>query len=359
MEKGMMAPRSSTGDMTPNTTIDLKFPSMMGTISSITRWHAKCRPTPSQVDASATLGCHFEEITEMADTMLLVPGLTESFEAELIEFINRGKSIADTLKANSSGIDFFSIPDDVRLDLIDSYMDQLVTVLGTAYTQHYDVFEAAHEVDSSNWSKFDRDGNPIFNENKKVMKGPNYHKAVLDSFILDVVMSFPQEEEKTTTTASMEKIMSELIQVSTEASYDELREAQERLNATIEAKRADARNAGVQKIIDLVNEFGFTAEELNKALTGKVKSKGGKAKSTSTPAAPKYRDPATGATWTGRGVAPAWIKDYAKEDRGQFLIEQPALAPAPAPAATEAEPVPAEAAPAEATAPVFGNTVEA
>lgn len=144
--------------------------------------------------------------------------------------------------------------------------------------------------------------------------------------------------------------MSDLIQVSTEASYDELREAQERLNATIEAKRADARAAGVEKIVALVKEFDLTAEELNKALTGKVKTKG-KAKSTSTPAAPKYRDPATGSTWTGRGVAPAWIKDVAKEDRVQFLIEQPTPAPAPVPAA-------AEAAPAEATAPVFGNTVE-
>lgn len=321
---------------------------MLGTIKSIVGWHAKCRPTPSQVDASATLGCHFEEITEMADTMILIPGLSEAFENELIEFINRGNVIANTLKANQSGIDFFNIPHEVRKDLIDSYMDQLVTVLGSAYTQHYDVLGAAYEVDRGNYSKFDLDGNPILNENKKVMKGEFYQKPVLDSFILDVVMSFPQEEK--TTTASMEKIMSDLIQVSTEASYDELREAQERLNATIEAKRADARAAGVEKIVALVKEFDLTAEELNKALTGKVKTKG-KAKSTSTPAAPKYRDPVTGSTWTGRGVAPAWIKDVAKEDRVQFLIEQPTPVPAPVPAA-------AEAAPAEATAPVFGNTVE-
>lgn len=302
----------------------------------------------------------------MADAMILIPGLSEAFENELIEFINRGNVIANTLKANQSGIDFFAIPHEVRKDLIDSYMDQLVTVIGSAYTQHYDVLGAAAEVDSSNWSKFDEDGNPIFDENKKVKKGPNYRKAVLDSFVLDVVMSIPPKQEKQTTTASMEYIMNELIQVSTEASYDELREAQERLNATIEAKRADARAAGVEKIVSLVKEFDLTAEELNKALTGKVKTKGGKAKSTRSPAAPKYRDPITGSTWTGRGVAPAWIKDVAKEDRGQFLIEQPT--PVPAPAATEdapvgngveVEPVSAEAAPAEATAPVFGNTVEA
>ena len=35
---------------------------------------------------------------------------------------------------------------------------------------------------------------------------------------------------------------------------------------------------------------------------------------------PKYRDPATGKEWTGRGKAPIWI---AGKDREQFLIAQP------------------------------------
>lgn len=328
---------------------------MLGTINSIVGWHAKCRPTPSQVDASATLGCHFEEITEMADAMILIPGQTEEFEARLIAFIEHGKALAKLLKENQSGIDFFNIPRDVRNDLLDSYMDQLVTGLGSAYTQHYDVFGAAYEVDRGNYSKFDLDGNPIFNENKKVMKGEFYQKPVLDSFILDVVMSIPQEEK--TTTASMEKIMSDLIQVSENASYDELRAAQDRLNSQIEAKRTEARAAGVERIVELVKEFDLSAEELNKALTGKVKTKG-KAKSTSTPAAPKYRDPATGSTWTGRGVAPAWIKDFAKEDRGQFLIEQPSPVPASDAEAVSVSVGEPKVVAFEATAPVFGNTVE-
>ena len=33
--------------------------------------------------------------------------------------------------------------------------------------------------------------------------------------------------------------------------------------------------------------------------------------------APKYRDPATGKTWTGRGRAPTWLDG---KDRAQFLI---------------------------------------
>ena len=43
----------------------------------------------------------------------------------------------------------------------------------------YDMDAAIDEVDRSNWSKFDEDGKPIFNENGKVMKGPNYTKPKL------------------------------------------------------------------------------------------------------------------------------------------------------------------------------------
>lgn len=184
-------------------------------------------------------------------------------------------------------------------------------------------------------------------------------------------MSFPQEQEKQTTKASMENVMNDLIQVSTSASYEELKDAQERLNAQLQARLGEARAEGMAKIVAIVQEFGFTADEMNKALSGKVSAgKGrGKGKGTGTKAAPKYRDPISGSTWTGRGVAPAWIKDVAKEDRARYLIA-PEAAPEAAPAPTAAalpeaatsapEPVAeaVEEAPVAATAPVFGNTVE-
>ena len=180
-------------------------------------------------------------------------------------------------------------------------------------------------------------------------------------------MSFPQEQEKQTTTTSMENVMNDLIQVSTNASYEELKDAQERLNSQLQARLGEARAEGMAKIVAIVQEFGFTADEMNKALSGKVSAgKGrGKGKGTGTKAAPKYRDPISGSTWTGRGVAPAWIKDVAKEDRARFLIvteAAPTQASAPVEAAVEA-PVEAVAevaeAPAEAPTPLFGNTVEA
>ena len=44
------------------------------------------------------------------------------------------------------------------------------------------------------------------------------------------------------------------------------------------------------------------------------------------PQAPKYRDPKSGETWSGRGRAPAWLATA--KDRTQFLIEKPEVASA-------------------------------
>ncbi|WP_321931889.1 H-NS family nucleoid-associated regulatory protein [Paraburkholderia guartelaensis] len=38
------------------------------------------------------------------------------------------------------------------------------------------------------------------------------------------------------------------------------------------------------------------------------------------PQPPKYRDPKTGATWSGRGTAPAWLAGV--KDRSKFLIDK-------------------------------------
>lgn len=61
---------------------------------------------------------------------------------------------------------------------------------------------------------------------------------------------------------------------------------------------------------------GRPAGSRNEASTAAVKSTGPKVP-------PKYRDPVTGATWSGRARPPAWIKNV--KDRSKFLIEQSAV----------------------------------
>jgi len=152
-------------------------------VLSILKWMSKARPQPTDVDRSTQLGVHFEEITEMADAMLLIPGLTDEAERDLIAFVSAGQALSLSLKKGTTGIDFSNIAEDIRVDLLDSLCDQIVTALGSGFTQNMDMLGALAEVDQSNWSKFGEDGEPIFNEDKKVIKGPNYQKAVLDPFV--------------------------------------------------------------------------------------------------------------------------------------------------------------------------------
>jgi DNA-binding protein H-NS len=77
-----------------------------------------------------------------------------------------------------------------------------------------------------------------------------------------------------------------------------------------------AREAEVQAVINdigtKVAEYGLTEKDI----FGR-KRVGPQGKKTST-VAPKYRDPKTGAEWSGRGREPAWIKG---KNRERFTIK--------------------------------------
>lgn len=90
-------------------------------------------------------------------------------------------------------------------------------------------------------------------------------------------------------------------------SYKELLAQREALEAQIEAARKQEVSDVVAKIRSLVTDYGLTADDIftakrtNKISTGE----------------PKFRDPATGKTWTGRGKPPDWIKG---KDRTTYAI---------------------------------------
>mgnify|MGYP001423335776 CR=1 FL=1 len=87
--------------------------------------------------------------------------------------------------------------------------------------------------------------------------------------------------------------------------------------ADVERQIADLQNQGrldaIEKARSLVAEFGLTPDDV----FGGARKQPGKGSLAGTKVAAKYRDPETGKTWTGRGVAPKWI---AGKDRDAFLI---------------------------------------
>ena len=95
------------------------------------------------------------------------------------------------------------------------------------------------------------------------------------------------------------------------ATYKELLKQQEALALQIEEARKKEIADAVAQVRSLVSDYGLTPQDVFPSGRKSGKS------STGAKVPPKYRDPATGQTWTGRGKAPKWIDG---RDRSQYLI---------------------------------------
>lgn len=81
------------------------------------------------------------------------------------------------------------------------------------------------------------------------------------------------------------------------------------------ALRAEEVGAVLAKIREQVAQYGLTTEDVFGRQRGPRKP----AAAPKAPAAAKYRDPKTGATWSGKGRAPAWIASA--KNRERYLID--------------------------------------
>ena len=68
-------------------------------------------------------------------------------------------------------------------ETIDALTDILYVTYGAGHAFGINLDKCFEEVQNSNMSKLGKDGKPIFNENGKVMKGPNYFKPNLRQFL--------------------------------------------------------------------------------------------------------------------------------------------------------------------------------
>tara|TARA_B100001175_G_C19125728_1_gene456462 strand:- start:242 stop:610 length:369 start_codon:yes stop_codon:yes gene_type:complete len=69
------------------------------------------------------------------------------------------------------------------VEVADALTDILYVTYGAGHSFGIDLDECFSEVQRSNMSKLDKNGNPIYNEQGKVMKGPNYTKPNLKQFL--------------------------------------------------------------------------------------------------------------------------------------------------------------------------------
>ncbi len=115
----------------------------------------------------------------------------------------------------------------------------------------------------------------------------------------------------------------------------------------LEKQAQTLRKAEISKVVaqfkQTIAEYELTARDLGFDLAlGKKAARGKPARSLrASTGAPKYRNPETGDTWTGRGRPPGWIASA--KDRESFLIEG-------VPAATSASRAARKAGPAKRVA---------
>lgn len=139
-------------------------------------WIKKCKPAPTTADFHTQFGVFCEEVGE---TLTEVSAANHETAMLIVEAKEAMERLGTHLKGNDHVI---VIKQEHRKDFLDGLNDVIVTAVTTAYSQGMDIVGSANEVNRANFSKF-VDGNPIFDVNGKVAKGPNFEKADLTSFV--------------------------------------------------------------------------------------------------------------------------------------------------------------------------------
>lgn len=143
------------------------------TLANTEAWFRKAVPNPTSKNISTQVGCHLEEVAEMLNAIT-----SNNLErASQIDALRAAiDHVGNLLKKDNNIV----IKDSV--ELLDALADQIVTATGVGTFLGMNVPGALAEVNRSNYSKFE-DGEPVFNENMKVMKGKDYTPPDLTPYI--------------------------------------------------------------------------------------------------------------------------------------------------------------------------------
>lgn len=106
----------------------------------------------------------------------------------------------------------------------------------------------------------------------------------------------------------------EIIRISHDLDYEDVRSAITELEKVSRAKEKEAKKRAREELKATAAKYGMTLDELLDTGTG---SRGKGATGGKLP--PKFRHPETGKTWSGRGRRPKWIEAW--EEQGGHIEE--------------------------------------
>jgi DNA-binding protein H-NS len=113
------------------------------------------------------------------------------------------------------------------------------------------------------------------------------------------------------------------------ATLEQIQVKLKKLQAQAETLLARKSQAAIDEIRSLMEKHGLTAADIDTPTAGKKRGPKPVAKSVGVAktSAVQYQDLKTGATWSGRGRAPGWIAKA--RDRSRFLVGDSAISPVP------------------------------
>src|SRR5262245_58620379 len=112
-----------------------------------------------------------------------------------------------------------------------------------------------------------------------------------------------------------------------ELGFAELKELKVSVDQRLGELESEAREQAREKLREQATQLGFDLGELFPVTVGRGRAASGGSRSAGQRASPepKYRDPKTGDTWSGRGREPRWMTAALAEGRGKskddFLIK--------------------------------------
>lgn len=143
-------------------------------IDKLELWQAR-----ANVTGQMAIAVHLEEIVEFLETLEFegeYPAACEHMCTLHGRAMAHLSHLSNALKKNESGVRVKIVN---REKFADAVGDQIVTAVAAGCRNGVNVSAVVEEINKSNWSKFDDNGMPIYDENGKIKKGPNYMKANL------------------------------------------------------------------------------------------------------------------------------------------------------------------------------------
>ena len=137
-------------------------------------WFEKVRPEPTLNNFITQYSVLLEEVSESLEALGL----------PYMELLETTKDLREGNYTQFLDDTFYNAESKhKRIEFLDAMCDVVVTAVGSAHMLNQDIIKALDDVNESNWSKFDENGDPIFNDFGKVLKGPNYREPNLESFV--------------------------------------------------------------------------------------------------------------------------------------------------------------------------------